>query len=161
MGVPNQRRHENAAFLAGSTGTHSLILHNSRNLRSLTNKRGQKEKKGMITRHQIHVEGKDVETGHLILRNVTQNTVKRHTSTQAGRAYSTEGERVSPPATRPVGGIFESCSCALARARPKPIVNSFTTSSVIVIWTQTTSSVLGVKKREHLFISNRCSSENF
>ena len=39
--------------------------------------------------------------------------------------------------------------------------NSFTTSSVIVIWTQTTSSVLGMKKREHLFISNRCSSENF
>ena len=74
MGFPNQRRHENAAFLAGSTGTHSLILHNSRNLRSLTNKREQKEKKGMITRHQIHVEGKDVETGHLILRNVTQNT---------------------------------------------------------------------------------------
>ena len=85
MGVPNQRRHENAAFLAGSAGTHSLILHNSCNLRSLTNKRGQKEKKRMITRHQIHVEGKDVETEHLILRNVTQkHRVKRHTSTQAG-----------------------------------------------------------------------------
>ena len=45
MGVPNQRRHENAAFLAGTAGTNSLILHNSRNLRSLTIKRGQKEKK--------------------------------------------------------------------------------------------------------------------
>ena len=131
MGVPNQRRHENAAFLAGSAGTHSLILHNSRNLRSLTNKRGQKEKKGMITRHQIHVEGKDVETGHLILRNVTQNTESSDTRPlrlgakrrMARRAYSTEGERVSPPATRPVGGISESCSCALARARAKPIVN--------------------------------------
>ena len=105
MGVPNQRRHENAAFLAGSAGTHSLILHNSRNLRSLTNKRGQKEKKRMITHHQIHVEGKDVETGHLILRNVTQNTESSDTRPlrqgaerrMARRAYSTEGERVSPP----------------------------------------------------------------
>ena len=42
MGVPNQRRHENAAFLAGTAGTHSLILHNSRNLRSLTIKKGAK-----------------------------------------------------------------------------------------------------------------------
>ena len=42
MGVPNQRRHENATFLAGLTGTHCIIL---RNLRSLTNKSGQKEKK--------------------------------------------------------------------------------------------------------------------
>ena len=131
MGVPNQRRHENAAFLAGSARTHSLILHNSRNLRSLTNKRGQKEKERMKTRHQIHVEGKGVETGHLILRNVTQNAESsdRRPLRQgaerrmAWRAYSTEGERVSPPATRPVGGIFESCSCALARARAKPIVN--------------------------------------
>ena len=85
----------------------------------------------MITRHQIHVEGKDVETGHLILRNVTQNTESSDTRPlrlgaerrMERRAYSTEGERVSPPATRPVGGIFESCSCALARARAKPIVN--------------------------------------
>ena len=28
----------------------------------------------MITRHQIHVEGKDVETVHLILRNENTNT---------------------------------------------------------------------------------------
>ena len=59
----------------------------------------------MITRHQIHVEGKDVETGHLILRNVTQNTESSDTRPlrlgaerrMAQRAYSTEGERVSPP----------------------------------------------------------------
>ena len=85
----------------------------------------------MITRHQIHVEGKDVETVHLILRNENTNTESSDTRPlrlwaerrMARRAYSMEGERVSPPATRPVGGIFESCSCALARARAKPIVN--------------------------------------
>ena len=74
MGVPNQRRHEIAAFLASTAGTHSLILHNSRNLRSLTKKLGKKRRKRMITRHQIHVEGKDVETVHLILRNENTNT---------------------------------------------------------------------------------------
>ena len=36
----------------------------------------------MITRHQIHVEGKDVETGHLILRNVTK------TQSQATHVHS-------------------------------------------------------------------------
>ena len=85
----------------------------------------------MITRHQIHVEGKDVETGHLILKYLTQNTESSDTRPlrlgaerrMARRAYSTEEERVSTPATRSVGGIFESCSCALARARAKPIVN--------------------------------------
>ena len=45
MGVPNQRRHENAAFLAGTAGTHSLILHNLEILRSLTTKRGKEEEK--------------------------------------------------------------------------------------------------------------------
>ena len=53
----------------------------------------------------------------------TPQTVSCMQRRMARRAYSTEGERVSPPATRPVGGIFESCSCALARARAKPIVN--------------------------------------
>ena len=53
----------------------------------------------------------------------TPQTVSCMQRRMARRAYSTEGERVSPPATRPVGEIFESCSCALARARAKPIVN--------------------------------------
>ena len=132
MGVPNQRRHENAAFLAGSTGTHSLILHNSCNLHSLTNKRGQKEKKGMITRHQIHVEGKDVETGHLILRNVTQNTESSDTRPlrlgaerrMARRAYSTEGrEYLPPPPSRLAGYLNLAAVHSLERELSLLLIN--------------------------------------
>ena len=53
----------------------------------------------------------------------TPQTVSCMQRRMARRAYSTEGESISPPATRPAGGIFESCSCALAAARAKPIVN--------------------------------------
>ena len=66
------------------------------------------------------------------------------------------------------GDVYECCNfrsisllSVVGKVYGRVLINSFTTSSVIVIWTQTTSSVLGVKKCEHLFISNRCSSENF
>ena len=87
----------------------------------------------MITRHQIHVEGKDVETGHLILRNVTQNTESSDTRPlrlgaerrMARRAYSTEGEReyLPPPPGRLAGYLNLAAVHSLERELSLLLIN--------------------------------------